>query len=141
LAFGFQDLLSDPALASNNLRVGQRATLIPELKRRLADYRASDLAAIFEREGLPYAPIIRPEQLFDDPHLHATGGLADVKLTDGPRTGDTARAALLPLSLNGERLGVRRHPPTPGQHTEALLRDLGLSSDKIEALKAAGSVR
>ena len=141
LAFGFQDLLSDPALASNNLRVGQRATLIPELKRRLADYRASDLAAIFEREGLPYAPIIRPEQLFDDPHLHATGGLADVKLTDGPRAGDTARAALLPLSLNGERLGVRRHPPTPGQHTEALLRDLGLSSDKIEALKAAGAVR
>ena len=141
LAFGFQDLLSDPALASNNLRVGQRATLIPELKRRLADYRASDLAAIFEREGLPYAPIIRPEQLFDDPHLHATGGLADVKLTDGPRAGDTARAALLPLSLNGERLGVRRHPPTPGQHTEALLQDLGLSSDKIEALKAAGAVR
>ncbi len=141
LAFGFQDLLSDPALASNNLRVGQRATLIPELKRRLADYRASDLAAIFEREGLPYAPIIRPEQLFDDPHLHATGGLADVKLTDGPRAGDTARAALLPLSLNGERLGVRLHPPTPGQHTEALLRDLGLSSDKIEALKAAGAVR
>jgi crotonobetainyl-CoA:carnitine CoA-transferase CaiB-like acyl-CoA transferase len=141
LAFGFQDLLSDPALASNNLRVGQRATLIPDLKRRLADYRASDLAAIFEREGLPYAPIIRPEQLFDDPHLHATGGLADVKLTDGPRAGDTARAALLPLSLNGERLGVRRHPPTPGQHTEALLQDLGLSSDKIEALKAAGAVR
>ncbi|MFM8557549.1 MAG: CaiB/BaiF CoA transferase family protein, partial [Betaproteobacteria bacterium] len=123
-AFGFYDLLADPALASNNLRVGQRATLIPELKRRLADYKAADLAAIFEREGLPYAPIIRPEQLFDDPHLSATGGLAEVKLTEGPRAGDTARAALLPLSLNGERLGVRIHPPTPGEHTDTLLREL-----------------
>jgi len=140
-AFGFHDLLADPALASNNLRVGQRATLIPELKRRLADYKAADLAAIFEREGLPYAPIIRPEQLFDDPHLSATGGLAEVKLTEGPRAGDTARAALLPLSLNGERLGVRIHPPTPGEHTDTLLQELGLSPEKIKALKAAGAVR
>ena len=140
-AFGFHDLLADPALASNNLRVGLRHTLIPELKKRLADFSAAELAALFEREGLPYAPIMRPEQLFDDPHLKATGGLAEVRLTDGPGAGGTAQAALLPLALSGDRLGVRMQPPYQGEHTEALLAGLGYPPERIAALQAAGAVR
>ena len=140
-AFGFHDLLADPALASNNLRVGSRPTLIPELKRRLAEFTAAELAGIFEREGLPYAPIMRPEQLFDDPHLQSTGGLAAVRLTDGPAAGGTARAALLPLTLDGHRLGVRLQPPHQGEHTADLLADLGYSPDRISALQEAGAVR
>jgi crotonobetainyl-CoA:carnitine CoA-transferase CaiB-like acyl-CoA transferase len=140
-AFGFDDLMADPALASNNLRVGLRHTLIPELKRRLADFSAAELAALFEREGLPYAPIMRPEQLFDDPHLKATGGLAEVRLTDGPGAGGTAQAALLPLALSGDRLGVRMQPPYQGEHTEALLAGLGYPPERIAALQAAGAVR
>jgi crotonobetainyl-CoA:carnitine CoA-transferase CaiB-like acyl-CoA transferase len=140
-AFGFHDLLADPALASNNLRVGLRHTLIPELKRRLADFSAAELAAQFEREALPYAPIMRPEQLFDDPHLKATGGLAEVRLTDGPGAGGTAQAALLPLALSGDRLGVRLQPPYQGEHTEALLAGLGYPPERIAALQATGAVR
>ena len=140
-AFGFHDLLSDPALANNNLRVGMRPTLIPELKRRLAAFSAAELAALFEREGLPYAPIMRPEQLFDDPHLQATGGLAEVRLTDGPGAGGTAQAALLPLTLAGDRLGVRLQPPFQGEHTEALLAGLGYPPERISALQASGAVR
>ena len=140
-AFGFHDLLADPALASNNLRVGLRHTLIPELKKRLADFSAAELAAVFEREGLPYAPIVRPEQLFDDPHLKATGGLAEVRLTDGPGAGGTAQAALLPLTLSGDRLGVRLQPPYQGEHTEALLAGLGYPPERIAALQATGAVR
>jgi crotonobetainyl-CoA:carnitine CoA-transferase CaiB-like acyl-CoA transferase len=140
-AFGFHDLLADPALASNNLRVGLRHTLIPELKKRLADFSAAELSALFEREGLPYAPIMRPEQLFDDPHLKATGGLAEVRLTDGPGAGGTAQAALLPLALSGDRLGVRMQPPYQGEHTEALLAGLGYPPERIAALQVAGAVR
>ena len=140
-AFGFHDLLSDPALANNNLRVGMRSTLIPELKERLAAFSAAELAALFEREGLPYAPIMRPEQLFDDPHLQATGGLAEVRLTDGPGAGGTAQAALLPLTLAGDRLGVRLQPPFQGEHTEALLAGLGYPPERISALQASGAVR
>jgi crotonobetainyl-CoA:carnitine CoA-transferase CaiB-like acyl-CoA transferase len=140
-AFGFHDLLADPALASNNLRVGLRHTLIPELKKRLADFSAAELSALFEREGLPYAPIMRPEQLFDDPHLKATGGLAEVRLTDGPGAGGTAQAALLPLALSGDRLGVRMQPPYQGEHTEVLLAGLGYPPERIAALQAAGAVR
>jgi crotonobetainyl-CoA:carnitine CoA-transferase CaiB-like acyl-CoA transferase len=108
-ALGFADLLADPELGSNNDRVRQRPRLLALLRQRLADWRATDLAALFEQRGLPFAPIRRPEELFDDPHLLATGGLADVRLTDGPRKGQTAKATLFPFTLDGARPGVR-HP-------------------------------
>ena len=104
-------------------------------------FSATELATLFERDGLPYAPIMRPEQLFDDPHLQATGGLAEVRLTDGPGAGGTAQAALLPLTLGGDRLGVRLQPPLQGEHTEALLAGLGYPPEKISALQASGAVR
>jgi crotonobetainyl-CoA:carnitine CoA-transferase CaiB-like acyl-CoA transferase len=136
----FPDLKADPRYADNNARVRSRSTLIPDLRDRLRQFRASALADIFERAGLPYAPIVRPEQLFDDPHLAATGGLAEVRLTDGARAGETVKAALLPLSMSGERLGVRQHPPQSGEHTDALLSELGMSTEAIAALRAVGAV-
>ncbi|MFM6996855.1 MAG: CaiB/BaiF CoA transferase family protein [Limnohabitans sp.] len=132
---GFADLLADPRYGNNNDRVRERATLLPELRQRLATRSAAELARIFEDVGLPYAPIARPEELFDDPHLQATGGLAEVRLTDGPRAGQTARAALLPMTLGGQRLGVREHPPSAGQDTDALLAGLGLDAAEIARLR------
>ncbi|MDD2546906.1 MAG: CaiB/BaiF CoA-transferase family protein [Burkholderiaceae bacterium] len=139
-ALGFADLRADPRLATNNDRVRARATLLPDLRQRLAGYRAAELAAIFEAHGLPFAPILRPEQLFDDPHLNATGGLAEITLPDGERAGQTARTTLLPLALDGQRLGVRLNPPTLGQHTRDLLAELGYSPEAAQALMQAGAV-
>ncbi len=139
-AMGYADLKADPRHASNNDRVRQRPTLLPELRRRLALHTAAELAAIFERHGLPFAPIARPEQLFDDPHLNATGGLAEITLTDGERAGQTARTTLLPLRLDGRRPGVRSDPPRLGQHTEQLLQGLGYDAGQIQALLEAKSV-
>ena len=85
-------------------------------EQRLAAHPADALAAVFERHGLPFAPILRPEQLFDDPHLNATGGLAEITLPDGERAGGTARTTLMPLRLDGQRMGVRLDPPRLGQH-------------------------
>ena len=76
-ALGFADLKADHALATNNARVQVRPALLRTLAERLAGHSADELAALFERAGLPFAPIRRPEDLFDDPHLAATGGLAD----------------------------------------------------------------
>ena len=89
---------------------------------------------------MPYAPIAKPEELFDDPHLNATGGLADVRLTDGDKAGQTARAALLPFTMDGQRLGVRHQPPQQGENTDVLLASLGQSSSDIERLRAARAV-
>ena len=139
-AMGYADLKADPRYATNNDRVRARPTLLPELRQRLAAHTADALAAVFERHGLPFAPILRPEQLFDDPHLNATGGLAEITLPDGERAGGTARTTLMPLRLDGQRMGVRLDPPRLGQHTQDLLAGLGYTAEQVAALRACAAV-
>ena len=135
-AFGFADLKTDPRVASNNARVEAREWMMPILRARLAAHSAATLAAIFEKNGLPFAPITRPQDLLDDPHLVATGGLAAMTLPDGKQT----RTPLLPLMLDGQRPGVRLNPPKLGEHNEEVLRSLGYSEEQIRQMIEAGVV-
>jgi crotonobetainyl-CoA:carnitine CoA-transferase CaiB-like acyl-CoA transferase len=142
-AFGLAELKADARLASNNLRVQARPWLMPELRARLGGRSAREIGAVFEAEGLPYAPIARPEALFDDPHLAASGGLAPVTLpADASSAGREihTRSPLLPLTLAGERLPLRTPPPALGEHTQALLLELGYNATQIAALQADGVI-
>jgi crotonobetainyl-CoA:carnitine CoA-transferase CaiB-like acyl-CoA transferase len=139
-ALGFADLKSDATLATNNQRVKARPTLLKRLGERLARHGADELAQIFERVGLPFAPIRRPEDLYDDPHLAATGGLADIRLPDGERAGQTVKTVLFPIALEGQRLGVRLDPPKMGEHTRELLAEAGYAEDEIERLHSQSAV-
>ncbi|HET9822252.1 MAG TPA: CaiB/BaiF CoA-transferase family protein [Burkholderiaceae bacterium] len=139
-ALGLDDLKADPRFGSNNERVKLRGELLPALAVRLADRSAAELARIMEDAGLPFAPIMRPEQLLDDPHLVSTGGLADIQLTDGERAGATVKTTLFPFTLGGERPGVRLNPPRRGEHTRSVLAGLGFGPAEIEALFAARCV-
>ncbi|CAB3863075.1 CaiB/BaiF CoA transferase family protein [Achromobacter piechaudii] len=131
-AFGLEEWLSDPRLATNNDRVRAREWLMPMLRAHFAGHDAASLAARFEEEGLPFAPITRPEQLFADPHLNATGGLAPITLPDGRES----FVPLAPLTLDGRQPPIRLQPPAVGEHTDALLRSVGYRDDEIAALKA-----
>ena len=95
---------------------------------------------MFEGAGLPFAPIRRPEDLYDDPHLQATGGLADVVLPDGERAGQTVKTTLFPITMAGQRLGVRLQPPRLGEHTDELLQGLGYAPAEIDHLKSRAVV-
>ncbi|HEY1326755.1 MAG TPA: CaiB/BaiF CoA-transferase family protein [Casimicrobiaceae bacterium] len=139
-ALGFDDLKADPALATNNQRVQARPRLLRVLAQRLAQHGADALAKTFEDVGLPFAPIRRPEDLYDDPHLAATGGLADIRLPDGARAGQTVKTTLFPIALDGQRLGVRLDPPRRGEHTREVLASAGYSNDDIERLLAERAV-
>ncbi len=131
-AFGFADLKTDERLSSNNDRVRARDWMMPLLRERLAPFSAAQLSAIFEAHALPFAPITQPQDLLDDPHLLATGGLAPITLPDGRET----KTVLMPFTLDGARPGVRLSPPRLGEHNVELLADLGYSAIEIEALCA-----
>ncbi len=135
-AFGWADLLANPHYTTNNERVRARPALLADLRARLARMDVEQVAKIFEDNALPYAPISKPEQLLDDPHLLATGGLAEVTLTDGERAGQTAQTTLLPLRMAGERLAIRQNPPRLGEHTAELLASLGYDAAQISAMQA-----
>jgi len=141
--FGFVDLFNDQRLASNNQRVQARDWLMPLLRERFAAVGAAELSQRFEARGLPYAPITRPHDLFDDPHLNATGGLARLTVpADGSAAGKqiSTSTPLMPLEMDGERLGVRQDPPALGGHTHALLMELGMSDIEINALLTQGVI-
>ena len=139
-ALVLQDLKAEPRYAKNNDRVKLRGELLPLLRERLAERRAADIADAMERAGLPFAPIRKPEELLDDLHLLATGGLADITLTDGERAGQVVKATLFPFTLDGKRPGVTLNPPRSGEHTREVLRSVGLADDEIDALIASHAV-
>jgi crotonobetainyl-CoA:carnitine CoA-transferase CaiB-like acyl-CoA transferase len=128
-ALGFADLKADPLYGNNNDRVRERPRLLAQLRERFAQYSAQELTDIFEKNGLPYAPIKRPQDLMDDPHLLATGGLTPITLPDGKQT----NTVLFPFTLDGQRMGVRLSPPKLGEHSLELLQSLGY--DKAKAIK------
>ncbi len=130
-AFDLADLQADPRLVTNNDRVCARDWLMPVLRERMAQHSAAELSAVFEKHGLPFAPIMQPQDLFHDPHLIATGGLAPIELPDGKQT----QVPLMPITLDGHRPGVRSNPPRLGEHTDALLLEAGYTADQIRQLK------
>ncbi|RQR51608.1 CoA transferase [Burkholderia sp. Bp9140] len=131
---GRLDLLADARLQSNNDRVLAREWMIPALAETLRFREPSELATAFESNHVPFANITRPEELFDDPHLRASGGLARLRLEDGSETD----MPLLPLSIDGVRLQPRLPIASIGQHTLEVLRSLGYTLDQIDEMGCIG---
>jgi len=136
-AFGLHELLADPALKTNPQRVEARARLLPVVSAIFGAMTQQELMDRCEKLGLPFAPIAKPEDLFDDPHLNASGGLTPVTLSDGTRT----RVPSLPIEMDGARFGTRLDIPRVGEHTREVLTGLGYRQEEIETLVAQRIVR
>jgi crotonobetainyl-CoA:carnitine CoA-transferase CaiB-like acyl-CoA transferase len=134
--FGRQDLLADPAYATNEDRVRQRPTLLPTVAAIVAKHRRDELAELFDRIDIPFAPVAKPRDLFDDPQLNAGGRMLDVALA----AGTTAKLPPLPIEFGEHTPGLRRQPPLIGEHTAEILGELGLADAEIEALGKRGII-
>lgn len=134
--FDLPDFASDPTLATQAQRVAARERTLPRVAEVLRRYTSSELMQRCEELGLPFAPIARPAQLFDDAHLNGSGGLLPTTLPDGRQT----KLPALPLALNGARPGLRRDPPKPGEHDAEIARELDYTDAEIEALRRNGVV-
>ncbi|MGH8703139.1 MAG: CaiB/BaiF CoA transferase family protein [Burkholderiales bacterium] len=129
-AFGLADLLADPVLKTNPQRVGARPRILPIVTAIFATMSKQELMDKCEALGLPFAPIARPEDLFDDPHLNASGGLTPVTLPNGTKT----KVPNLPIEMDGARFGTRLDLPKVGEHTREILASLGYRGNDVERL-------
>lgn len=132
VAFGLADLLADPALATNPQRVDARSQILPIVAGIFSKMSKQALMDKCESLGLPFAPIAKPEDLFEDPHLNASGGLTPVTLLNGRKT----KVPVLPIEMDGVRFGTRLDVPRIGEHTRELLAELGCSAETIRQLIA-----
>jgi crotonobetainyl-CoA:carnitine CoA-transferase CaiB-like acyl-CoA transferase len=129
--FGEPQLGADPRLKTNGMRVKERSWLIPKVNEITRKHTLAELSAKLEAIGLPFAPIAKPWDLLDDPHLNASGGLLETKVPDQK----SIKVPALPLALDGKRLGKRTDPPRIGEHGRELLAELGCSPQEIERLR------
>ena len=135
-AFGFTDWLDDESLNQNGNGVERRDEIIPRVREVFMSITKKDLMGKLENAGLPFAPIARPEDLVDDPHLSESGGLIDLTLPNGNHT----QLPALPLEFDGARPQLDGNPPAAGKDTAAILQSLSITPDEIEMLVSSNVI-
>ncbi len=120
----------------NNDRISEREWLHPAVAEMIVKYPRAEVTARLDKASVPFSPIARPEDLYDDPQLNDGLGLLETVLPAGV----TAKLPRIPLEMGGHDFGLRRNPPQIGEDTTDLLRDLGYSDEQIEKLTDDGVV-
>ena len=128
--FGRQDLLQNPAYRTNEDRVRERPALKPIVAAIVARHTRAELAELFDRIDIPFSPVAKPGDLFEDPQLNFDGRMLDIAFPNGTR----AKIPRLPVEIGDHDLALRRQAPAIGEHTAEILAGLGLAQNEIEAL-------
>jgi crotonobetainyl-CoA:carnitine CoA-transferase CaiB-like acyl-CoA transferase len=134
--FERDDLLQNPGYRTNEDRVRARAVLVPLVAGIVAKHKLAALAELFDRIDIPFAPVAKPGDLFDDPQLNAGGRMLDIDFPKGLR----AKLPRLPVEMGDHDFALRRQAPGLGEHTAEILGELGLAPGEIAALTKQGTV-
>src|SRR5262245_61243983 len=132
--FGQQELALHARLGTNNQRIEARPWLVPRVAEIFKRYAKDELERLCLQADISFAPVARPQDLFDHPHLLANGSLARTTLPGGVKT----RLPLLPFQLLGWRPPLTLDPPEIGQHNGEVLAELGYDAAAIAALRSDG---
>jgi len=135
-AFGFADWAGDQRLATNQERIDQRDWFLPELQNRMARLKKSELMTLAEKAGIPFAPVARPQDLFEDPQLNQSGSLATTKLPGG----GAAKLPKIPLRMDQLPFDLRLDPPAIGEGSRELYKACGFAEEEIRRLVLDGVV-
>jgi formyl-CoA transferase len=137
-AAGQPQWASDARFATNTLRVKHRAELIPAMEAVTRTRTTSAWIALLEDKAVPCGPINTIAQAFDDAQVKARGlAVALPRWKDG-EAGDGVQnitGVASPLRLSSTPPVLRNAPPALGQHTDEVLRELGLDAQAIAALR------
>ena len=141
--FGLQELAADPRLATNEARLGEREWLIPALQEVIRRLPQEEAEIRCERCNISWAPVGQPGDLFEDPHLLASGGLVDVFISRfGGKNGTLTGLPALPIEFGEarERPANTRQPPRVGEHSAEVLREAGFDTGEITRLTENGII-
>jgi crotonobetainyl-CoA:carnitine CoA-transferase CaiB-like acyl-CoA transferase len=127
------DVAPETRFATNAQRVELRAELVASLAERIAARDRDELVAALAAADVPAGPVNQVSEALDA--MEAAHGGSWTQTTDG------MRLAPDPIRIDGERLPVSAAPPRPGEHTDAILREAGVSPAEIESLRLAGVIR
>ena len=129
-SFGLVDFIEDKDMDINSGRVEKRDIIIPKLQELFKTFSKKELMEKLDQTGLPFAPINKPEDLFDDPHLNESGGLLKIETPDGGST----KLPAMPIEMNDRRFDVHQQVPKVGEHSKEILEEIGLSDNVIQSL-------
>jgi crotonobetainyl-CoA:carnitine CoA-transferase CaiB-like acyl-CoA transferase len=104
--------------------------LRPIIAAIVVQYTRAELTELFDRIDIPFAPVAKPSDLFEDPQLNAHGRMLEISFPNGAR----AKIPRLPIEIGDHDLALRRQAPGIGEHTAEILAELGLAASEIDAL-------
>jgi alpha-methylacyl-CoA racemase len=114
----------------------ERDTLRQEIAALLATRTQAQWVLVFDGAECCVTPVLRLDEALDHPHLRARGMVVDVPAADGRRQ----RQLATPVRMTGFQFAVERPAPAPGEHTDAVLTELGWSADELQQLRAHAAI-
>ncbi len=134
--FEFADWAENEQLATNQARIEAREWFLPELQKRIGALNKNEVMALAEKAGIPFAPVNRPQDLFDDPHMNQSGSFVNTKTPKGA----SVKLPKIPLRLDGAAFDLRCHPPGIGEGSREIYRRCGYTDEDIHELIADGII-
>ena len=129
--------LEDPRFATDQSRGDHGEEISARMAAWCAERTTADALAALETARIPAAPVLSPQQTLEDAHVRAAGFLTEVAY---PGAEVAPPLAETPFTLTSTPAGVRRRAPTLGEHTDAILGELGYTAPAIAALRDRGVV-